>query len=212
MKHIVLASLILALQNTTAFAEETIAPEEAAEAPAAECLQMASDQLRLICYDRVFGFVAPAPAEVTSGQKWNLIEEKDEFTDADTSFAVLDSLPSSRRGSDAPRSLVVRCDGQGGHDIYIIADGYIGTSRDGIPVRFKFGDNAPVQERWSESTRGTAAFLPSGYRDFRSGLTSREDFVFEMTDFRGSRNSARFEGLSNNDSALEFVLAGCTNQ
>ena len=58
-------------------------------------------------------------------------------------------------------------------------------------MRYRFGESAPISERWSESTDGTADFLPDGYKDFIRGVKSGEDFVFEMTDFRGSSSRVR---------------------
>ncbi len=151
--------------------------------------------------------------ELGSSPGWQFFEERDPFSGANTSRAVFPSDADSAVGYDHPRALVVRCSPDPpGFEVIMVSDGYIGSRNDRIPMRFRFGDNVPVEERWHESTSGTAAFLPRGYQDFLAGLASREDFVFEITDYRGSTSHARFSGLSVNDDALEYVLGGCDGE
>ena len=174
-----------------------------------ECHSFLDNDLRLECYDDETGYEEPKLETISSDGGWVLIESKDDFSNANTSLAVLESDASGGIMSDAPEAMIARCDGNGGHDIYVKSGGYIGARDDRVPVRYKFGDSNPVRERWSESTTGTAAFLPSGYKDFRLGLLSGEDFVFEITDYNGTSSRARFENASINLSALEFVVGGC---
>lgn len=183
------------------------APESGA---AVACVAIQNDLLRLACYDAALGFEAEedsAPVSTSGG--WQFVEQEDDFTNQNTSFVVLRSDRAGDTFSDAPSQLVVRCDGSGGSEIFVVSNGYIGARNDRVPVRFRFGDDPPVSENWNESTNGTAAFLPNGYQDFRRGLATRQDFIFEITDFRGSRYSASFDGLAVNEEMLEFVLSGC---
>lgn len=176
----------------------------------AACLSIQNDTLRLACYDTSLGYEpmeVETPATTSGG--WQFVSQEDDFTNQDTSYVFLRSDQAGNTFSDAPSQLVVRCDGNGGSEIFVVANGYIGARNDSIPVRFRFGDEPPVSEQWNESTSGTAAFLPRGYRDFRAGLATRQDFIFEITDYRGSRYSAEFDGLAVNDDMLEHVLSGC---
>ncbi|MDD9733187.1 hypothetical protein PVW46_25075 [Mameliella sp. AT18] len=66
------------------------------------------------------------------------------------------------------------------------------ASRDTLPVRNSFGDCGPMSDKWGKPTSAQAALLPERFRDFRAGLMTGESFVFELTDFRGSRSNARF--------------------
>ena len=68
---------------------------------------------------------------------------------------------SGRSGKNAPEGIIIRCDGKKSFDIYVRFNGYVGSTDDRVPVRFRFDGQAAVSERWSESTDGTAAFLTS---------------------------------------------------
>ena len=109
----------------------------------------------------------PVPAK----SNWRFYPKIDPITDQDTSAVMLSASSYSAAISDDPETLIVRCskDAPGGYEIYITSKGYIGT-HDRIAVEYRFDDNAPVSEYWGSSTDGTAAFLPSSYRDF--GLSS----------------------------------------
>lgn len=175
------------------------------------CLAQSIDAIRLACFDAALSYNQDRSelANDGDGDGWTLVTAKDAFSERDTSYVFLESDQASRRGADAPRTLVLRCDGNGGFETYVISDGYLG-GRDGrVPVRYRFGEEPPISERWFESTDGQAAFLPEGYRDFLNGLSSRADFIFEMTDFRGSTNLAKFVGLDKNASVLDFIQSGC---
>lgn len=138
---------------------------------------------------------------------WVFVKNNDDFTDKDTSFVYLSA--SSAVGADDPESIVARCDGKGGYEIYVKTNGYIGARDDRVRVRYRFGSDKPISERWSESTSGTAAFLPDGYKDFRGKLALGRDFIFEVTDYNGSRSRSEFE--NNKDEKLDFVMSGCRN-
>ena len=136
---------------------------------------------------------------------WKFTEGTDDFTDKETSLVYLE--PSSTIGSDDPKALVVRCNGKGSYNIYIISNSYIGARNDRVKVRYRFGENKPVTERWSESADGKAAFLPSGFNDFRTFLKTAEDFVFEITDYRGNTADSEFD--NSKDENLDYVMNGC---
>ena len=145
---------------------------------------------------------------VAGESQWQFVENFDSFNDKNSSYVFLE--PTSAVGSDDPKAVVVKCDAKGGYVIYVIANGYIGSRDDRIPVRYRFGTNDPTTEKWSESTDGTAAFLPSSYKDFRTNLATGEDFIFEITDYNGGRSSSEFD--NNKDEKLEFVMGGCKNK
>ncbi len=175
------------------------------------CLEIENSLARLACYDLAFDY-SQAEEEIPDTSQsggWQFVEQEDQFSNQNTSFVVLRSDQAGRSFSDAPAELYIRCNGSGGYEAFVASNGYIGARNDRIPVRFRFGDDPPVSESWNESTSGTAAFLPRGYRDFLAGLETRQNFVFEITDYRGSRYSAEFDGLAINDDLLEFVLNGC---
>lgn len=226
MRWIGLASLIVALSFGVAAAQVAAQGDPSTLRGAIErCASNSDDAARLRCFDDLAGEprssqpsdpqsptgVAVVPPGSASGRSggWMLVRQEDPFENRNTSMAVLSSVTSTWVGRDAPRELVVRCDGRGGSEIFVVSSGYIGGSNNRTQVRFRFGDERPVSERWSSSTSGTGAFLPSGHRDFRNGLATRQDFVFELTDYRGSRSSARFDGVADNDQHLEYVLNGC---
>ena len=140
-----------------------------------------------------------------SSSNWVFVEKLDKFTDKNASYIYLNA--SGYVSSDSPESIVVRCDGTGSYEIYVRASGYIGARNDIIRVRYRFGSDQAISERWSESTTGRAAFLPSGYKDFRQKLATGEDFLFEITDYNGTPSSSEFD--NNQDDKLTFVMNGC---
>ncbi|MBY6163944.1 hypothetical protein KUV73_23890 [Mameliella alba] len=181
----------------------------------AACLGVPNDQARLICYDALAGYkAAPAPDQEddrpvsAAVSKWLFVEKTDPFSGKETSYVVLESDKANARMTDAPVSTFVRCDGKGGHEIFVVSGGYIGSTRDTVPVRYKFGENEPISEKWGESTSGKAAFLPDRFRDFRAGLLTGESFVFEFTDFRGTRSNARFPETPLSEK-FDHVIGGC---
>ena len=146
--------------------------------------------------------------DTASESQWQFVEDFDSFNDKNSSYVFLEA--TSRVSGDDPKAVVARCDAKGGYDIYVMSNGYIGARNNRIPVRYRFGTNDPTTEKWNESTTGTAAFLPSSYNDFRTNLATGEDFIFEITDYNGSRSSSEFD--NNKDEKLEFVMGGCKNK
>ena len=147
---------------------------------AADCTYVHNTAERLACYDAALGYAEPS--ELVANGGWILVSDRDAFTGRDTSFVMLESDKNDPRFSDAPSSLVARCDGNGGHEIYVATDAYIGSRNERIPVRYMFDTDEPIKEVWNESTKGTAAFLPTNYNDFRTGIQSADQVVFEITD------------------------------
>jgi len=146
--------------------------------------------------------------DLASDSQWKFFEDFDSFNDKNSSYVLL--LPSSSVGNDDPSAIAVKCDAKGGYDIIVTSNGYIGARNNGIPVRYRFGTKDPITEKWNESTNGTAAFLPSFYNDFRTQLATGEDFIFEITDYNGSRSRSEFD--NNKDEKLDFVMGGCKNK
>lgn len=179
-----------------------------------ECLNFSDDDLRLACYDEKAGYEASDTASENSGtdaevstEGWVFVENTDAFSGKDTSSVFLASDAWDDNLSDKPSAMVIRCDGKGSYEIIVMTHGYLGGDR--IRVRYKFGENDPVSERWSASSSGRAAFLPSGYKDFLRGIISEEDFIFEVTDFNGSRKMASFKDADKGTEKRDFVLGGC---
>lgn len=213
MKQTILTTVSVAFFAGSTFANEGNVVEVTTAEPAPNvegCKSLQNPIERLACYDAVTGFTSAKQA-TTSGKGWVLVADSDVFSGSDKSYAYLESDKADMRMSDAPRITVVRCDGSGGHEIYVKSGGYIGARNGMIPVRYMFDDGKAVREGWHESTNGTAAFLPNSYQDFRAGLRSGSKFIFEITDYRGTPHHAAFEGLEENREALDFVLKGCTD-
>ena len=174
------------------------------------CSNIEADTERLACYDSFLRHrVDPSDdPEPEMASNWIFVEDRDEFSGADTSYVFLDSDQAGNILTGAPISMVVRCDGSGGSEIYVLSGGYIGGTRERVPVRYKFAEGETIVEQWSESTNGKAAFLPSGYRDFVTGLRSGESFVFEITNYRGSRFIANFPS-GGDVTLLQHIFDGC---
>ena len=151
----------------------------------------------------------PVPAK----SNWRFYPKIDPITDQDTSAVMLSASSYSAAISDDPETLIVRCskDAPGGYEIYITSKGYIGT-HDRIAVEYRFDDNAPVSEYWGSSTDGTAAFLPSSYRDFRTQLQSADHLAFRWEDYQGTPSTAEFSDLEDRDGNLAYVMGGCEGE
>lgn len=177
----------------------------------AECITISGDQERLACYDSFAGKVEPKDDEAptTETGAWSFYASRDEFSEKENSYVMWLSDRANDTLGDAPAALILRCDGNGGTELVVISNGYIGARNGRIPVRYKFEGEEPVSETWHESSNGKAAFLPAGYKDFRQGILSGSDLLFEITDYRGSKYSAKFQGALPHDSKFEFVWNGC---
>lgn len=204
------AAASLALLPVSASAEATEAPSAITDSTFAECLEIQNNLSRLRCYDQAFGFEQATPEpQNPRNQGWQFAEQKDSFSGQETSVARLESDRAHDRvpGTSYPDQVLVRCDGSGGAEIFVTTSGFINTGR--IPVRYKFGDAEPIGENWNASTSGTGAFLPSNFGDFRAGLESGEDFVFEVTTHRGQPYSANFSGVLINREHFDYTYNGC---
>jgi len=174
---------------------------------------LSDDALRLSCYDNALNYTPksdnePVVETATSyNGNWIFSEKSDSFTDKDTSFLYMVPDISGRSGTDAPDGIIIRCDGEKSFDIYVKFDGYVGSTDDRVPVRFRFDGQEAVSERWLESTDGTAAFLPGGYKQFKAGLFSGASFIFGVSDYNGSSSSAKFTNSIH--PKLEFIKTGC---
>lgn len=193
----------------------------------ASCKRVEDSLARLTCYDDLADSVAVSDKqdestpeengetveEATGGDDsplataWTLVESTDSISGNNISRAYLDA-DSRRGGNSAPDFFMLSCDGDGGASVFMGTTGYIGNLRARTSVEYRWGDNDPVSERWAGSTNGKAAFLPDGYRDFRSGLESGGELVFRWFDYNGSQSSATWNNIQLDDNA-RFVLNGC---
>ena len=169
------------------------------------CHDIRIDSARLSCYDTQSNYVAPAQA--TSAKSWIFAERSDPVTGKDNSSATLTS-DIRHNGRDSPESIVIRCDGVGGYELYIRTSGYIGSTDDRVPVTYRWNDRPPVSERWPESTSGSAAFLPRCYRDFLSGLREGGELAFQWQDYQGSRYASTWSNIRLDENA-QYILNGC---
>jgi hypothetical protein len=204
MKHLLTAALI-----ATAFAPPVMsfATEISQEAldQLRLCHGLDQSSLRLSCYDAQSQYSAQ---EETSGVSvWTFVEREDPLTGANTSFVAVDA-DTRHGGNDTPQRLYLRCDGDGGYDLIVATNGYIGDRDNRVPVSYRWGDGEPIAERWNSSSAGNGAFLPNGYRDFLSGLTVGGELVFQWEDYRGTRYTSTWNNVQLDDNA-QFILGGC---
>lgn len=173
---------------------------------------------RLSCYDLQTGFAVggeetesstsnattKSDDPVVDTKKWELIEAKDPVRGTNTSRAYLEA--DDIGSQDAPVIVVLQCNGEGGHDIYVWTEGYLGG--DNVRVTYRWGEDEPISERWGGGTSGKSAFLPKGYRDFRNGLEAGGRLAFEWRDFRGARSASVWNNVQLDENA-QFILDGC---
>lgn len=191
------------------------------------CQRVEDSLARLTCYDDLAGSVAVSdPQDESTPEEnaetveeaardddsplataWTFVEFTDSISGNNISRAYLDA-DSRSGGNAAPEFFMLSCDGDGGASVFMGTMGYIGNMRARTSVVYRWGDNDPVSERWAGSTNGKAAFLPNGYRDFRSGLESGGELVFRWFDYNGSQSSAIWNNIQLDDNA-RFVLSGC---
>ena len=102
----------------------------------------------------------------------------------------------------------------GDFEIYVSSSGYISSSYNGgknISIRYRFGSEEAVAEKWGESASGKAAFYPSDLRykanSFYKMLLSGKGFIFSIEDYRGIQSSAKFENSIH--PKFKFILGGC---
>lgn len=169
------------------------------------CHDIRVDSARLSCYDTQSNYVAPPQA--ISAKSWIFTDREDPVTGKDNSSATLTS-DTKHNGRDSPEAIVIRCDGDGGYELYIRTSGYIGSTDDRVPVTYRWNDRPPVSERWPESTSGSAAFLPRGYRDFLSGLREGGELAFQWQDYRGGRYASTWSNVRLDENA-QYILNGC---
>ena len=184
----------------------SLASSALAQEQANACHDESNSTLRLKCYDEQTNYMIEETDKETS---WVFSENFDSINDQDTSWAYVDA--NQTQGDRAINTLVMRCDGKGGFNVIIVADGYLGSRNDRIPVTYRWNDDKAISERWSESTDGKAAFLPSGYKDFLSGIKQGGKLVLRVEDFRGSQYTSTFDHVSLDDNA-KFIMSGCKSR
>ena len=196
------------------------ASSASAHETAKDCVKVANAVERLVCFDEAYAAVTDTETSATVQTKddvtapttkdvsnWRFKENKDAFTDLNKSYLALARLSDSVRGGDAPETLILRCDGEGSFDIYMIVDGYVGS--DVANVRYRFEGKDAVSSKWDISTDGRAVFDTPWTKPgkFVLELMSGNDFLFEVTDYRGVRNSAKFDNSL--DPNFDYILSGC---
>ena len=208
----------------------TLGTQGSAAETAKDCAKITDDAARLVCYDKFLGYIKGIDQSgleqvidplskalddalgITSdtanaNSNWRYHENQDAFTDANTSYLALKLKSGSDRGGDAPKTLILRCDGEGSSDIYMVVDGYIGS--DAAKVRYRFEGKDAVSSSWDISTDGKAVFDTPWTKPgkFVLELASGNDFLFEVTDHRGVRSSAEFDNSL--DPNFDYILSGC---
>ena len=183
-----------------------LASSALAQEQANACHDESNSTLRLKCYDEQTNYVIEETDKETS---WIFIENFDSINDKDTSRVYMEA--NQTQGSDAIGALLLRCDGAGGFDTILLSNGYLGARNDRIPVTYRWNDDKAISERWSESTDGKAAFLPSGYKDFLSGIKQGGKLILRVEDYRGNRYTSTFDHVSLDDNA-KFIMSGCKSR
>ena len=89
-----------------------------------------------------------------------------------------------------------------------MAQDWTAQNIDGSVIQY-FTKVIPIRSHKGRVRTICAAFLPSGYKDFLRGIMSEEDFIFEVTDFNGSRAMASFKDADKGTEKRDFVLGGC---
>jgi hypothetical protein len=193
-------------KTLSAFAIVTcsLASSALAQEQANACHDESNSTLRLKCYDEQTNYMIEETDKETS---WLFIEDFDSMNDQDTSQVYVEA--NQTQGSDAIGGLTLRCDGAGGFDTILISEGYLGNGR--IPVTYRWNDSKAISEKWIGSTNGQGAFLPSGYKDFLSGIKQGGKLVLRVKDFRGSQYTSTFDHVSLDDNA-KFIMSGCKSR
>ncbi|MCW1950566.1 MAG: hypothetical protein KIH44_004265 [Octadecabacter sp.] len=177
------------------------------------CQEIENIEQRLDCYEALTGVIEgdePATREDDSqpdAQPWIFLQNTDPINGTDTSRAYLDAT-RKLNGNDSPEYLMMRCDGSGSFELFIGTGGYIGGRRDRVAMEYRWNEDAPISESWSDSTNGKAAFLPRGYRDFLRGLREGGDLVVRWQDYRGNSYASLWENIRLDEKA-NFILDGC---
>ena len=178
-----------------------------------KCVSYLDNNLRLKCYDAISKYNPEEDNDTKISSAWEYTENIDDFTDKNTSRLLLEYKIGTTKGSGYPDHIVMRCDGMGDFEIYVSSSGHIGSNfkGEGIPIRYRFGSEEAVTEKWGESASGKAAFYPSALRykanSFYKMLLSGKDFIFSIEDFRGIQSSAKFDNSIH--PKFNFILGGC---
>ena len=177
-----------------------------------KCVSYSDNELRLKCYDAISKYNSKQDSDTDVSSTWNYTENIDDFTDKNTSRLSLWHKSGSQKGDSFPKYIVMRCNGKGNYDIYVVSSGYIGG--DSVPVKYRFGTEEAVSEKWGKSTDGTAAFHPSSTRykaqSFSKMLTTGQDFILSLKNYEGSQSSARFDNSVH--PKFNFIFGGCTGK
>ena len=173
---------------------------------AEECLTVFDDKVRLECYDKIYGYKVTSTASGNS--LWIFRENIDPFNDKNVSFMTLLADAGSQSGSDAPELVILSCDGNGSYFVSVKSDGFLNSEH--VTVRYRFDGEELIEENWRPFADGTGA-VGGKYKDkalrFETKLTTGKDFIFQVTDYRGVSNMARFK--NSKDPNFDVILNGC---
>lgn len=128
---------------------------------------------------------------------WNFVKSSDSITDKDKSYII----NTSGTGIYDNKSIILRCDGLKNREIYVNFDEFLDNEE--IPVVYRFDKAKPVLAKWTNSTDGTAAFMPEKLiKASVKASKSSKTLTLRATDFRGTSYTVQFQ-LSGISSALQ---------
>lgn len=177
-----LIALFLPLASATA---------EASEDPRA-CVDIASPNERLSCYDRVFS--NRTAASIPAQSKWKISEEKSMFDDTPKIIASLEAESVEYSGMGRGRAdLVLRCIE---NNTSVIVATNMFMKETSVSVTTRVGDRNANTSKWGRSTNYKAVGLWRGSESI--------SFIESLSD--GARLAVRIE--EEDTVVAEFVLAG----
>lgn len=154
----------------------------------------------------------PVVAESEVQTKWSI---SDETSPLDDSHNVYASVRATNKvagwlTSETP-TLQLRCK-EHKLDAYVDTGSQLTSDYDldygqRVSVTYRVGSGAPVQIKGSESSDGTAFFIP-GARTFVTRLRGADKFVVEYTPFQAGMGTATFN-IAGADAAADRLLAAC---
>ena len=130
------------------------------------------------------------------------------FTDKNVWLIALFAEDGSERGDDAPKIVGLNCNGNGSYNVFVRSDKFL--SDEHIAVKYRSDGEELVEENWRPLADGTGA-VGGKFKDkavrFETKLTTGKYFIFQVTDYRGVSNLARFK--NSKDLNFDFILNGC---
>ena len=138
---------------------------------------------------------------LSSGQVlagWDLIQDKDDFTDETKLYAAV--------SNETDGLLSIRCVA-GVFEVMIYFHEYLGNEE--VFVRYRIDKGKVTKGRGHISTDGTAIFIPN-FKTVRlaKNFMQSELFVIEATDYRGIKHKQKFS-LIGSSTPIQKVLDRC---